>query len=238
MYASTPPEYKEFEDDRYAFSEKTVRRSFIRKVYAILMIQMLISLGFIAWSMHDIKTRIYFVTHQSIGIIAALVMFAVLIILMCCGDVRRKCPMNIIFLTIFTLAESFLLATVTAIFDSKEVMIAVGITALVFLALTIFSFQTKYDFTLAGGFLTVALMVLLVFGIVVLLFPGKLIMMVYSSIGAIIFGFYIVYDTQLLMGGHRFTISPEEYIFAVLTLYLDIINFLLDILTIIGLSRN
>ena len=50
---------------------------------------------------------------------------------------------------------------------------------------------------------------------------------------------YIVFDTQLMMGGqHKYSISPEEYIFAALNLYLDIINLFLFILSIIGHSRN
>lgn len=41
------------------------------------------------------------------------------------------------------------------------------------------------------------------------------------------------------MGGkHKYSISPEEYIFAALNLYLDIINIFLYILTIIGASRD
>ena len=48
-----------------------------------------------------------------------------------------------------------------------------------------------------------------------------------------------MFDTQLMIGGqHKYSISPEEYIFAALNLYLDIINLFLFILSIIGQSRN
>ena len=57
--------------------------------------------------------------------------------------------------------------------------------------------------------------------------------------GALIFSCYLVYDTQLMMGGtHAYSLSPEEYIFASLNLYLDIINLFMYILSIIGNSRN
>jgi FtsH-binding integral membrane protein len=50
---------------------------------------------------------------------------------------------------------------------------------------------------------------------------------------------YIVYDTQLMMGGnHKYSLSPEEYIFAALNIYLDIINLFLYILTIVGAARS
>jgi len=39
----------------------------------------------------------------------------------------------------------------------------------------------------------------------------------------------------MMMGGnHKFAISPEEYIFAAIALYLDIINIFLYILRILG----
>ena len=61
----------------------------------------------------------------------------------------------------------------------------------------------------------------------------------YGSAGALIFSLYIVYDTQLMMGGkHKYSLDPEEYIFASLNLYLDIINLFLFILRIVGSSNN
>ena len=50
---------------------------------------------------------------------------------------------------------------------------------------------------------------------------------------------YLVYDTQIMMGGGKmYAISPEEYIFAVLNLYLDIVNLFLYILQLISAARN
>ena len=63
------------------------------------------------------------------------------------------------------------------------------------------------------------------------------VMLGYGCIGALIFSLYIVYDTQLMMGGkHKYALSPEEYIFAALNIYLDIINLFRYILLIVGIS--
>lgn len=67
----------------------------------------------------------------------------------------------------------------------------------------------------------------------------RVMMIVYGSIGALIFSLYIVYDTQLMMGGkHKYALDPEEYIFASLNLYLDIINLFMYILMIVGASSS
>lgn len=99
--------------------------------------------------------------------------------------------------------------------------------------------QTKWDFTACGGILFVCAIILFIFGIVAICIPGKVIHLVYASLGALLFSVYLVFDTQLMLGGkHKYSISPEEYIFAALNLYLDIINIFLYILAIVGGSRN
>jgi len=42
-----------------------------------------------------------------------------------------------------------------------------------------------------------------------------------------------------MMGGkHKYSLSPEEYIFAALNIYLDVINLFMYILMIVGFSRG
>lgn len=50
---------------------------------------------------------------------------------------------------------------------------------------------------------------------------------------------YLVFDTQLILGGkHRkYQVSPEEYVFAALNLYLDVVSLFLLLLQLIGLCR-
>ncbi|KAK9685357.1 Inhibitor of apoptosis-promoting Bax1 [Popillia japonica] len=223
----------------FDFTDQSIRRGFIRKVYAILCAQLCVTLGFIAWFLFHDATRNYVQNNPALLIISFVVMFVTLIAITCCGEVRRKSPMNFILLGLFTLAESFMLGCTASKFNSQEVILAVGITAAVCLALTLFAFQTKWDFTTCTGFLFVAVIVLFLFGILAIIFHNRILTLVYACAGALIFSFYLVYDTQLMMGGQRkYSLSPEEYIFAALSLYLDMTRIFLYILTIIGVSRN
>ena len=76
--------------------------------------------------------------------------------------------------------------------------------------------QTKWDFTIMGGALVCVLFGLVIFGFVMIFVPyNKYLQMVYGGVGALIFSLYLVYDTQMMMGGdHKYSISPEEYVFA------------------------
>ncbi|XP_076337101.1 protein lifeguard 1-like isoform X2 [Tachypleus tridentatus] len=212
-----------FSNFENSFSEKTIRMGFIRKVYGILMVQLSITLGFIALFLYVPKVQKFTATHIELFWIALVLMFILMIVLVCCDKVRRTSPTNIFILIAFTVLESFLLGFAAGGYKADEVVMAVGICAVVSLGLTIFAFQTKWDFTMCGGFLFVAVLILFVFGFICIFIPGR----------------YLVYDTQLMIGGnHRYSISPEEYIFAALNLYLDIINLFLFILQIISSARD
>lgn len=114
------------------------------------------------------------------------VLFVTLISMACCPSVRRTAPTNFIFLGLFTLAQGFMLGCSTMAFRGDEVMLAVAITAVVCFSLTIFAFQTKWDFTVMGGVLFVAVIILMLFGFVAIFFPGKTMSMVYGSFGALV----------------------------------------------------
>merc|ERR1719187_2737263 len=234
-YDSEAGEYGAFSN---SFTEKAVRLGFIRKVYSILCMQLVVTMGIIGiFTLESVKR--YSNDHPEMWIIAMVLMFVSLITLACCEGVRRKTPHNFIFLGLFTCAEGFMLGTVTSTYDANEVLMAVGVCAAIILALTIFAFQTKVDFTAMGGVLIAVLMVFFLFGLIALFLPqSRTLKLVYASIGAIIFSLYIIYDTQLMVGGsHKYSLSPEEYVFAALNLYLDIINLFMYILQIIG-NRN
>ncbi|XP_038223308.1 protein lifeguard 1-like isoform X3 [Zerene cesonia] len=224
----------------FDFNEQSIRKSFIRKVYSILMCQLLVTMAFITlFSFHE-PTKLWVQRNTYTFWIAFAVMFVCLIVMSCCGDVRRQAPTNFIFLGLFTLAESFLLGVTASVYDSNAVMMAVGITAAICLTLTLFAMQTKWDFTAMGGILLCATVILLLFGLIAIFIPkNQVVTLVYASLGALLFSVYLIYDTQLMMGGkHKYSISPEEYVFAALNLYLDIINIFIYILTIIGAARD
>lgn len=71
-------------------------------------------------------------------------------------------------------------------------MIAVGLTAVVVIALTAFAFQTKWDFTMMGGVLFVALMLMLLFSFVLMFWRSHIAEMIFCSFGALLFSAYLV----------------------------------------------
>ncbi|XP_046605061.1 protein lifeguard 1-like [Neodiprion virginianus] len=233
----------EDEFKRFDFSEKSVRRGFIRKVYGILMLQLLITVGLICLFLYYCPLK-ELVSYDSDIVIKAFLAINVSIIMLiigmsCFPTLRRRAPINYILLFLITTLLGIIVASAATLFDSEEVLIAAGITTVVCFAVTVFAFQTKWVFTMCNGILFVFLIVLLQFGIAIACTNFETLNVAYASLGALIYSVYLVFDTQMMIGGKLgYKISPEEYVFAALILYLDVINIFLRILRIISCSSS
>jgi len=223
-----------------AFSSKEVRMGFIRKVYSILSVQLLVTVAFICFFTYHNDTRMWARRGGAVLMFVALgVSIVSLCTLACCGGVRRKFPGNFICLAIFTLAQSVVLGFASAFSNSQAVAMAIVITAVVVISLTVFAMQTKIDFTACTGVAFVALIIFMVAGIILMFVKIPFVHMIYACIGALLFSFYLIIDTQMIVGGnHKAQVSPEEYIFGVITLYTDIINIFLYILQILNYANS
>ncbi|XP_006035014.1 protein lifeguard 1 [Alligator sinensis] len=233
-----PPAYQSPMEESSQFSDKAIRQAFVRKVYLILTVQLAVTVGiicmFIYW--RRLKVWIWMNPWFTYALFPAILILA--IVLACCDNARRKFPLNLILLAIFTVLEGLMLGSISALFYADAVMWAIGATTFVTLGLSVFALQTKWDFTIASGILLAVVLVLMAFGILCAIIRSFWLQIVYASIGTLVFSIYLVVDTQLMLGGkHRYCLNPEEYVFAALNLYLDILNIFLFILQLIGLSR-
>uniref|UniRef100_A0A3P8NH58 Protein lifeguard 2 n=1 Tax=Astatotilapia calliptera TaxID=8154 RepID=A0A3P8NH58_ASTCA len=209
-----PPSYQEATagyaemEAQFAWDDKTIRRTFIRKVYAILMVQLFVTVG-----------------------VVGLFTF------------WRQFPWNIILLVLFVSnIENVYVCASSSFYNTKSVVLCLGITALVCLSVTIFSFQSKIDVTSCQGVLFSLCMVMLICAIAIsVVVPFGYVPWLhatYAVIGAILFTLFLAFDTQMLLGNKRYAISPEEYIFATLSLYLDIIYLFSFLLQLTGEGRE
>lgn len=120
-------------------------------------------------------------------------------------------------------------------------MLDAGLTAVVFLGLTLFAFKTKIDFTRLHNVFFVPVLILLIFVIIAMIWPGQTINLVVVRLYKLTISLYLIYHTQMMIGNgkHKYSISEEyivpilnlyslsteEYIAAILNLYLNIIYF-------------
>ncbi|BFZ53487.1 hypothetical protein PYCC9005_000511 [Savitreella phatthalungensis] len=225
-------------DDDFKFGtsvascEADVRMGFLRKVYSILTAQ-IIATSIVGAVMHGNDSVRYWVQSNSWAMITA--MIATFASLFALFYYRQRYPLNFYLLGGFTLLEAYTVGTAVSFYESQIVLEALLITSAVFVALTLFTLQTKYDFTSLGGYLYMGLWALIVTGFVGALFPhGKTFELVYSGLGTLLFSGYVLYDTQQICRHY----SVDEYIAASVSLYLDFLNLFLNILRLLNSANS
>jgi FtsH-binding integral membrane protein len=216
--------------------DAVVRAGFIRKVYAILSIQLLVTVGGAALFMFHESTRTFVLSTPSMFYTAMFLPIGFIFALMCYKD---KHPMNMYILGGFTLCESYTVGVICAMYYANGmgmiVLQALMLTAAIFISLTAYTLTTKKDFSFLGAGLFAGLVVVLMWGMLNMFFDfgigGR---MVFSLIGSLLFAGYILYDTSQIM--HN--LGPDDYVEAAINLYLDIINLFLYLLEFLRMLQG
>ncbi|KIX98063.1 uncharacterized protein Z520_06142 [Fonsecaea multimorphosa CBS 102226] len=215
-------------------SEATIdiRMSFIRKVYTILTVQLLLTA---ALSMLSFFSTGYRNWIQSNSWMMWVSLFGAIGFLLLTFWKRKSYPTNLVFLAGFTALEAYSISVITSFFESRIVIEALVLTLAIFVFLTLFACQSKYDFTSWMPYLFGGLWILIIFGFMAAFFPhGSTVELIYGVVASLIFSGYILVDTQLVMRHYH----VEEEIAASISLYLDILNLFLSILRILNATQN
>ena len=215
-----------------------IRLGFIRKVYGIIFIQVLITTICTYFAVTKVAVSSFLINNPNLWIIAFIGLLATEIPIICCRRVARKVPINYILLLIFTLCESYFVVSLTLEFEPMSVLLAAGLTVVVVLGLTIYAMFTKSDITLCGGTLFVFSLLLLILSIVGIFFRNYFFQTLIDCLGLLLFSAYLIYDIQMLIGNKSKKFSEDDYIFAALQIYLDIIYLFLKIMKLFGKKKK
>lgn len=115
------------------------------------------------------------------------------------------------------------------------VLLAFGVTVVIFAVLTCIALFTNINFGRLGGILFVALLALIVVSIANLFMGLAVLNLVLAYIGVVVFSGYILFDTWRLK---NIPFEKADVPGAVLDMYLNFFNLFLDILRILGYSRD
>eukprot|EP00931_Biecheleriopsis_adriatica_P086882 TRINITY_DN61440_c0_g1_i1.p1 TRINITY_DN61440_c0_g1~~TRINITY_DN61440_c0_g1_i1.p1 ORF type:complete len:287 (+),score=65.21 TRINITY_DN61440_c0_g1_i1:78-863(+) len=219
-------------------AEANVRLGFIRKVYGILAVQMVTTV-LVCWSMMANKSiRSSAVRLLSSGWVSLAYFVPLVACIFALQVFKNNYPCNFYLLATFTLLMASNVGLVCAAFYEAGlgmlIFQAFGLTAVIFVTLSVYALTSKQDFSFMGSFLGAGLMVLIFAGFLGIFWPGLVNNLVYSTCGALLFAGYIVYDTYRI----NKVFGPDDFIIAAIELYLDIINLFLYILQILASERN
>jgi hypothetical protein len=243
-------------EDVLDFSTKSIRRGFVRKVFGILMVQLAVTCGVIALFIFHSGIKSW-VRKQPIFIVAVCLAVIILTAITYFGEsLRRKFPYNLILLGILTLGYSVVAASISTFYNVDTVLMAAVFTFTICFAIILFSFQTKFKLTMGSGFIVTLLTLGLITAFFFALLETGVLMGKSTSdtdkqfmeakknlqlrfalgcLGALVLSLFLIFDfKRIVNGGHKFARSPEEYILAVLGIYVDFILIFIIIVIILG----
>ena len=163
-----------------------------------------------------------------------------LVMLIAAFFVRRRKMLSYGFLYTFTFISGITLYPVVTSYlitiGAKPVLMSLTATITIFGGLSLYASTTKRDFSFLGGFLTAALLALIVIGIFNIFSPlSSTATLIYSFIGILVFSGYVIFDVNRIK---QHGLSDEEVPLMALNLYLDFVNLFLYILRFIGVLSS
>jgi FtsH-binding integral membrane protein len=163
-----------------AFLVRDSRLGFIKKVYAALTCQLAFTAGacllagqhkheLLPWLLQGQGERMQTVFWSSFA-----VSLGSIVALQSKKELRQKAPANIALLSLFTIAESAAVSCITLLYQTKSVWLALLQTSAATLGLSLYAFNTnpKYDLSGIGSACSSGLIILLLFGVLRMVFPG------------------------------------------------------------------
>ncbi|XP_034100919.1 protein lifeguard 1 [Drosophila albomicans] len=225
-------------EDNPNFEDDSSRRAFISKVCCILAFQLAITAGITCIFVFVESANLWLREHIWITFIAIGIFMILSMVLMCYIQVARKVPINYILLILCTVSMSIMVSASCLWHEPMQILTAVGITAAVCIALALFAAFAPWDFTGCGPFLCILMLVLVLLGIVNIFVHSRTLLWIIVCVGILLFSMYLVYDVQMMVGGHKNQYSEEDYIVAALCIYIDVVQMFLYILMLLGLLEE
>jgi hypothetical protein len=242
-----------------------IRLGFVKKTYGLLFYMLTITSVIASPFVVDRDGALAFMrTHQWVSGLSGLVfmglylMNSVLMFALVCDcrqyfrmymNMFKTFPHNVIFLTVLSAAFGVLVGQICAEYKQESVVFVFFATSVMICGLTGYAVKTSADFTSMGAYVFAAVLGLMLASILAMWTGmGGII----AGLGATVFAFIIVYDTQLIFGNstpvpseyshhqhqRQFEYTLDMYAFAAYQLYLDFINFFLYMLRLLGERRD
>ncbi len=212
-----------------AYAPVDVRMAFVRKVYGLFYMSLLVTVG-VGWLCTQPATLPIFTPLMMPLLIAGFVCIFAL------SFARRTSGLNLALLYLFAAIQGAAYGPLLWMINRSAPGLpasAAVLTVAVFGGLTAYAMVSKKDFSYLGGMLFIGLIALVVAGFVMMFFSSSLLGTLYAVAGVVIFSGFVLYDTSQIMQ----KLQADEAVSGAVNLYLDFFNLFLFILRLLGDRR-
>jgi FtsH-binding integral membrane protein len=216
--------------DAVAYASADVRAAFIRKVYSLFFVSVLVTVlvGSICAEPSIAPTMLGIMPILWIGTFLCVLALSFM---------RGASGVNLFLLYLFAGLEGAILGPYLSLLNQAVPGVpaqAAILTATVFAGLTMYAFVSGKDFSFLGGMLFIALIVLVVAGFLFFFFHSAALYTLYCVAGVLIFCGWVLYDTSQII----LRLQPGQEVIGAVSLYLDLLNLFLFILRLLSNRRN
>ena len=207
------------------------RATLVRRTYSLVLVSIVVTmLG--TW--FGLSNESVLQTVARHPIITMLLAFAPLLM---AQRVRNAFPQNIGFVFLFTFMMGVMMSPLIYIYSLRQpgvVAQAAGLTLSTFTILTLYAWFSRRDFRAWGGFFITGLWVLIATSLLNMFFQNQTASLWISSATVLVFSGLLVFDTWRLKN----VFGPDDYVMAAVTIYLDLLNMFMAILSLLGGGRR
>ena len=209
------------------------RATLVRRTYGLVFVSVIVTALGVVFCLSQPSVFQAVAQHPFITMLA---MFAPLWMAM---RARTEFPRNIVFTLIFTFIEGIFIAPFLALAEQRApgVIGQAGILTLsTFGVLTLYAAVSKRDFSAWGSFFIIGLWVLIATSLINI-FVGSALASLWIAAGTVlVFSGLLVFDTWRIVRSGAY--GQDDYVFAAVTIYLDLLNLFMFILSLLGGRRR
>ncbi|KAL5369758.1 transmembrane domain-containing protein [Cryptosporidium parvum] len=228
----------DLESQEFESFSKSVRHGFIRRVYMLVALQVLFDLALSLMVINVPSLKLFMLRNLSVikmtAFAFALISSLLFFFLYNYSNLLQNHSSKMAFFCIMTISEGVLLSLLALLVNTKYLLMALAFTSIIVISLTIFSFQTKYDFTSYQAFIFYGTIAFAVFSTIYMFFPTvRIIELIISPIAIFFFSFALVQTTQSIIGNGKQMIYEDDYVLGALLIHSYIIDIFIYILRFI-----
>jgi len=160
-----------------------------------------------------------------------------MIFIYCFHKHLRRVPYNYIVLFSFTALMSYITGFISTVYSNYTVLCGGVFTIVLVIALTLYACYASEIRILWGTLLVlcVSMFPLIIFLVIA---PNRFLIYLLCILLCVILSIFIIYDTNAIVNHKRWGLDYDDYVFAVIILYLDIVQLFLEVLRAMGSGNN
>ena len=205
------------------------RATLVRRTYGLVFLSVLVTMLGSAFAFTQPRLMQAVIVHPFIS------MIAIFVPLFLAQRNARVFPQNVLLTLLFTFVEGVFIAPFLAYAEQAApgtVSQAALLTFAAFGGLSLYATVSRRDFSAWGSFFFIGLIVLMIAMFINIFVASAAASLWISAVGVLVFAGLLVFDTWRILRSGQF--GQDDYVFAAVQIYLDLLNMFLFILSLLG----